>query len=100
MRRRLVLAAAVELTLLALMVGMHAFSIYMARRERDWRELGVKLGPVAQLAIDVSMWWLSYWWIVAPLILLGGLGLAGLILVTGGRPRYNPTEKPAGRPDR
>jgi hypothetical protein len=83
MRRRLLLAGASELVLIALVVGMFAFSIHMVRQQRDWREQGMQAGPAAQIAVDVSEWWLEYWWMVAPLLVLGGLGLAAVIVLTG-----------------
>ncbi|MBO0698414.1 MAG: hypothetical protein J2P46_08475 [Zavarzinella sp.] len=83
MKRRIILAVALELVLLALIAGMFVFSIYMARQERGWREQGVQVGPVAQTAVDVSMWWLKYWWTAVPLFILGGLGLGAVIVFTG-----------------
>jgi hypothetical protein len=85
MRRRLVFAALFELGVIGLVAGMLPFSMYMVRQDRDWREQGVGVGPVAQVAVDVSMWWLKYWWAVAPMIVLGGFGLAALIVFSGRR---------------
>jgi len=79
----LVLAAALELLLIALVAGMFAFSSHMVRQERAWREEGANLSSATQLALDVSMWWFKYWWIVAPPLVLGGLGLAAVIVFTG-----------------
>jgi hypothetical protein len=88
MRRRLILAAVLELVLMALVAGMFAFSIHMVRQERDWREQGMQAGPIAEIAMDVSDWWLKYWWTAAPLLVLGGVGLAAVVVFTGqGRPR-------------
>jgi len=83
MRRRLVLAAVLELVLIALVAGLFVSSVYMAHQEKAWREQGVAIGPVATLALDVSMWWLEYWWMVAPLLVFGGLGLAAVIVFIG-----------------
>jgi hypothetical protein len=62
---------------------MFGFSVHMARQERDWREQGAVLSSSAQLALDISMWWLKYWWVAAPILVLGGLGLAAVIAFTG-----------------
>jgi len=83
MRRRYLVAAVVELVIIALVSVMFGFSVHMVRQERDWREQGMAVGPFAQLGLDLSMWWLSYWWIAAPLIVLGGLGLAAVITFSG-----------------
>jgi len=79
----LILAVVLEMVLFALVAGMFAFSIHMARQERDWREQGIQVGPVAQVAVDLSMWWLKYWWAIAPFLVLGGLGLAAVIVFAG-----------------
>jgi hypothetical protein len=83
MSRRYALAALVVLVLIALVAGMFAFSVYLAQQERGWREQGVGVGPGAQVAVDVSIWWLKYWWAAAPLLILGGLALAVVIVSTG-----------------
>jgi ABC-type antimicrobial peptide transport system permease subunit len=83
MRRRYVVAAGVELVVIALVSAMFGFSVHMVRQERDWREQGRALGPFAQLGLDLSMWWLSYWWVAAPMLVLGGLGLAAVIAFSG-----------------
>ena len=101
MRRRLAAAVLVELALIALAAGMFGFSVYMKRQERVWREQGTKLNAIEQLCVDVSMWWSQFGPVAAPLVVLGGLGLAGLILVTGGRRlRYNPADEPPALPGR
>jgi len=85
MRRRVALAAAIELALIGLVAAMFVFSIYFVQQERAWREQGMGVGPTAQIAVDISMWWLAYWWLVAPLLVLGGLGLAAILVFTGRR---------------
>jgi vacuolar-type H+-ATPase subunit I/STV1 len=83
MKRRIILTVALELGLIALVAGMFAFSVRMVRQERDWREQGTQAGPAAQIAVDVSNWWLQYWWAAVPFIVFGGLGMAAVIAFTG-----------------
>jgi hypothetical protein len=83
MRRRIVLAAALEVVIIAFIGGMFAFSVYMAQQEKAWRDQGVVIGPVETVAVDVSMWWLKYWWTAVPLFILGGLVMAAVIVFTG-----------------
>jgi hypothetical protein len=83
MKRRYVFAAAVVLVAIALVVGMFPFSLHMVRQERDWREQGVGIGPSAQIGVDISMWWLKYWWTAAPMVIGGAIGIAAVIVFTG-----------------
>ena len=97
MRRRVVLAAALEVALFALVAGMFAFSIHMVRQELVWRQQGMAVGPAARVAVDVSMWWLEYWWMVAPLLVLGAVGLGAVIVFTSWPAALGPaqSESPA-----
>jgi hypothetical protein len=83
MRRRLILAIGLELLLVALVAGMFALSIHFARQEKAWADQGMAIGPAAQVMVDVSMWWLKYWWTTVPLIVLGGAGMAAVIVFAG-----------------
>ena len=65
MSRRSIVVGMLALGVAAGMAGLFALSTYVTAREPGWREAGLRLDSGTQLAVDISMWWDSYGWVVA-----------------------------------
>jgi len=87
MRARDIIAGTICLLVIAAVVSAFVFAALMSETEREFREEGAELNAFEMAAVDVTMWWNVFGWIVAPAAILGALVYAVLMVCTGPRTR-------------